>query len=812
MRFLMGFLCLLVASQGFAQMAFPAKGISTGTVIDKATGSAIPYAAVSIHSAVDTALVTGDVTDEQGQFLFSELAEGQFVLQIQVLGYTHYYSEPFAITLEDWTADMGRITLEPESAVLEAVVVKAVRQRMETIPGGFAVNVDERLAATNVDAGALLRVVPGVFIDQSGALELLGRPNVQVQVDGQLIQLTGRELMTFLQEIPSEDIVHILVRTTPSAAESAQGSAGIIEIKTNRKKKRGLIGRWSGELGSRDKYNTGIATMFNTDRLSVYSRFSYRHDNYIEKTTETYTDQLADQVLEYRERNIEELDSYGLQTSVDYAWNEHTTIGAAFRGRWATMENNPGAAVTEARSLEGTAIADNRILTTTNWANDRYFGNLNYRTTFGKPNHAFRAEYSFNHRDWFNDLLLEEQTISDNILTEDIAYTRNADFLVQVHDGRVDYSFPVTQQGHLEVGGRYMAAAIDVDLQNEHFDPIQGTFLTDAANSYLLDYQENIGAAYMNYKQQTNSWAFEIGLRAEHTAFELTTLGIDGPLRNTRNQWNVFPTALARYYISDQQSVSFSVGSRIDRPRFYTLNPYQISPNPNLEMRGNPALRPSLDYKADLSYALNWADRYSINVAAGYSYSVDPYTYVTIPQAETDNFLTTPENIDHSTFSYLSINSNNDLADWWSLSGNVFVNRITLDGSSREIEAPAPVVSYSMTLTNNFTLWQGANLQIHGGYKSPQTTLYGWANGYQMLDISFSKAFLANKLRLNIHVTDVFDINDNQFQYDTGALASEGRWKYETRVAYLRLSYTFGKRVASKAKRHRATEDSRYEE
>ena len=816
MKYLFLFLtAFFILPSAYTQMSLMGEGISLGMVIDKSSGEAIPFATVSVLNAKDSSLMTGIVTDLDGRFTVSDLPAGEYLLKVQVLGYTSYFSSPFFIDKDHELIDFGQIELSPESTVLDQVVVQAMRERMQTVSGGYAINVDEKLAANNANAGALMRIVPGVFIDQSGTLELLGRSNVQLKVDGRLLNLNGKELVTYLQEIPSEEIVSIIVNTTPSSSESAQGSSGIIEIKTNRKKKKGLINRISGEIASRDKYNGSFTSLFNTEKLSVYARVNFRHDNYIEKIEEFYTwreNGAINQLMDYNERNVEIIDGFGARASIDYALNEHTTIGTVLRSSSLSMRNNPGAALTSIRDASNEITSENNINTNSNWGNQRHFANVNYRTSFGRENHNFKLEYSVNYRDWYNHLALEEETTAQGQTIEDLAYNRNGDFLVRVHNARADYGMPLGGQTQMQFGGSYIAASINADFINDNYDPIQQVFILDESNSYDMFYQENIGALYAKLNKQMHPFAFEIGIRAEHTDFDLQSVRENNTIRSTRNQWHLFPTAMLKYYINDNQSLSLNVGRRIDRPRFYTLNPYQFSPNPNVEMRGNPDLQPSLDYKVDLSYALNWKDRYSLLVSGGYSYTFDSYNYITVEQEELGNYLSTPENINHTTFTYFSVNSNNEITDWWSLSANVFINRLTMDASNFDIASPDPVMSYSATVTNNFSFWNNASVQIHGGYKSPQTSLYGWANGYQTVDLSFSKAFLSNKLRMNVYLTDIFNINENRGVWDTGSIASDGRWKYETRVAYLQMSYTFGKRVKSKAKRHRAKEDSRYED
>ena len=160
--------------------------------------------------------------------------------------------------------------------------------------------------------------------------------------------------------------------------------------------------------------------------------------------------------------------------------------------------------------------------------------------------------------------------------------------------------------------------------------------------------------------------------------------------------------------------------------------------------------------------------------------------------------------------SYLSLYTNYELTDWWTLNANFLMSRMDFNGENFGVVPSKAIPSYSLSLGQQFDLGSDFSGQIQAEYTSAQTTLYGHGNGYQSVDISLGKTFFG-QLKCQLEVTDLFNIDQNRWVFRSAGLNYHGRWKYESRVAYLRLKWSFGRYVKSKAKRHKVSQDERYD-
>ena len=166
-------------------------------------------------------------------------------------------------------------------------------------------------------------------------------------------------------------------------------------------------------------------------------------------------------------------------------------------------------------------------------------------------------------------------------------------------------------------------------------------------------------------------------------------------------------------------------------------------------------------------------------------------------------------NIQSAQESYISLYTNYTLTDWWTLNTNFLLSRMDFNGEDSGVASTKAIPSYSLSLGQQFDLGSDFSGQIQAEYTSAQTTLNGQGNGYQSFDVSLGKTF--GPLKCQLEVTDLFNLDENRWVFRSAALNYHGRWKYESRVAYLRLKWSFGKYVKSKAKRHKVSQDERYD-
>ena len=80
---------------------------------------------------------------------------------------------------------------------------------------------------------------------------------------------------------------------------------------------------------------------------------------------------------------------------------------------------------------------------------------------------------------------------------------------------------------------------------------------------------------------------------------------IVGDKNNRRNYFNIFPSVSMNYQIADEQALSISYGSRIDRPAYQDLNPFEYLLDELSYWKGNPFLMPQKTYRISATYSNN---------------------------------------------------------------------------------------------------------------------------------------------------------------------------------------------------------------
>lgn len=105
----------------------------TGRVVDE-NNEPLAYANVILHKA-DSTFIAGTVTDTCGLFVISSHPETS-ILQISFVSYRTQF-----MTVKGY--DFGAIRMEPDTEMLDKVVVKAVLPKTEIVGDAFVTNVEK---------------------------------------------------------------------------------------------------------------------------------------------------------------------------------------------------------------------------------------------------------------------------------------------------------------------------------------------------------------------------------------------------------------------------------------------------------------------------------------------------------------------------------------------------------------------------------------------------------------------------------------------------------------------------------------------
>ena len=213
----------------------PGTGVISGEVLNANTGSAIEYASVTLISQESNEVEMGQLTDNNGNFLFQEISSGDYFLEIRFMGFESWVSEEIHISKKSNRQNIGKIKLKQTLLEAASVDITEKKETYEFEVDKIVYNPENDIIASSGSAEDVLSNAPMVSVDQDGEVQLRGKSNVNILVD-------GRKNRIDLANISGSQIERVEVITSPSAKYNPEGMAGIINIVLKKGSTDGLLG------------------------------------------------------------------------------------------------------------------------------------------------------------------------------------------------------------------------------------------------------------------------------------------------------------------------------------------------------------------------------------------------------------------------------------------------------------------------------------------------------------------------------------------------------------------------------------------
>jgi hypothetical protein len=239
-----------------------------GKIIEDSSKLPLESATVYITSVVDSTVIDYTISDKNGNFSLSTRKITQPVyFKVSFVGFQEYVQKLESLTT---SRDFGVIKIRDQVNDLNEVVVQGqappVRIKQDTLEfnaSSFKVRPD-----SNVEA--LLKQLPGVEISADGKITVNGKAVNNILVNGK--PFFGKDGKVATQNLPADIIDKVQVSDTKTKEEELSGQASSSEEKTinltiAEDKNKGLFGKFSGGLGTSDRYeSSGLINYFKNDR------------------------------------------------------------------------------------------------------------------------------------------------------------------------------------------------------------------------------------------------------------------------------------------------------------------------------------------------------------------------------------------------------------------------------------------------------------------------------------------------------------------------------------------------------------------
>lgn len=770
-------------------------------VVEDANG-VLSYVNVLLLQPSDSSLVTGNLTDEKGVFLLEKIEAGEYILQVNMVGYQNQYSDVFSLEDKSGVFDFPKITLLESTSELNEVQVVAKRALIEQKIDRMVVNVSNSVTSAGNTALEILRRSPGVVVNpQTNSISMSGKDGVVVMINGKISRIPMDALIQMLDGMSSDNIDKIELIHTPPANYDAEGNAGFINIVLKKNQNEGFNGGYSlnAGYGKREKIGASLNLNYRKNKVNVFGDYSWNYNNNPQLFTNYRSFMFEGNTIENigsGDRDPTKTHVHNAQLGLDIQLSEKTVLGvlASWMDRDWDMD-----ALNEVEIKEnGTLI--NRLNIPNEEQNHSYriLGNINLQHQIDKTQ---KVNLDFDYAYFFNDnpsyYRNQEFDGNDNLLSEsEFRVSKITPMNIMV--GKFDYSKSFGENIDLDMGIKGTFTVFDNDVLVEDkigTEWIRASFFSSEANM-----KENIAAAYTSVSWKISDKVnLKSGLRYEYTDVNLSSN--EQPDLVDRKYGRLFPSLFISNKMNEKNTVQFSYSRRINRPSFRQLAPWFYFQDPNTVNTGNPLLQPSITDALRATYiwktfTLSTEYAFTDEAIGRFQPEIDQATNTQINGAK--NFINA-QNVSATLSLPLT------LKDWWSLRTNWTAqwNEVTDKIDNQEVSFRQK--SWYVNGSSTFTLPKQFSIEISGTYFAPQLMGSVIWESFNSVNVGVQKE-LPNGSRIGISANDIF-LGGNwrgRLEDQNVDFIYEGYYGFSERVFRLTYSHRFGNSKV-KAARKRAT-------
>lgn len=814
MRLKLFIVCLLSSiSSIFAQAPTAAnQGSVTGKIIDKSTKEPVGYASVSIKEGEK--VVTGAISQENGNFSISNLELKSYTLEVQFIGYKKY-SKAISLSSADKSINVGTIAIESEATQLEGVNVVADRTSVVQKIDRKVYHIGKDIIASGTTASDILNNIPTVSVDaQTKEISLRGNANVRVLIDGKPSNIDPAQL---LQQIPSSSIKDIETITNPSSKYNPEGMSGIINIVLHKNANDGFNGSVNTGVtfGITPKTNSALNLNYKVGKVNVYSNYGFNHGinanhGYVNSENPT-KENLMD--FKFRNRNTSHLLKLGLdyyindKNTFSFYTNQNLTYGNGDGSNLIDYKDNTTVYLDDNPNVPGgvdptdptTYIlrtnVDNSQSNITKTSNKSQTYDLDFKHSFEKKgeNIEFQANYSNTKND--------ENTGYQNtdFLTPTPSYSSRRNLIngeINYGQFNLDYVNPISETAKIEIGAESRLQHISNDFKN--IATVQGTHNT-------FDFNRDIHAVYTNYSKQWKKWSAQAGVRLEDYAinanFEKNQVNpTDYQNLNVKDHiFTAYPSAFISYVQSDKNTFNFNYSRRVDRPSVGQISPIREWTTPLMESRGNPDLRPQFTNSFEVNYTRN-AKLGTITAGVFYRSIHDEISRVIFNDpndASNNRKILSYSNFNNNNAYGVESSANLKFTKWWAANTSVDAYFKTVKGTIQNTTTGSPVnaqinnSSFNARINNTFTVNKDLRIQLFGMYRGRDVSLQYVRRPMYKGDIGATYNVLKGKGTVTLRLNDMF--KTMRFAFDGNIpYHQNGAFYWESRTLYVGFNYMFG--------------------
>ena len=681
--------------------------------------------------------------------------------------------------------DLGEILMVDEVETLAGSTVTALKTLVKIDADKLTYDIEADTDSKTMTVLEMLRKVPMVTVDAQDNITVNGSSSFKVYVDGRPNQMLSANPSQMFKLMPASNIKSIEVVTNPGAKYDAEGTGGILELKTksgsgSKVVSDGVYGTVTGEINTRLGLDGGL------NLNAQKGKWTFGAD--INMGTDPFNGVLSENIQVNKVTGDRMVQSYTGNADQRYVWSD---INASYE---IDTLNLITAYIGYNRFYNASYIVDGTMISYDKNGNSLYEmsqggthkgswnginGSVDYQHRFaGQQNKYVTLSYQYTGNPHGSEA---EMTYGNEVrrsLTDDDS---------QEHTFQADYTTPLWSDKHnLSTGLKYI-------LRKNVANDIQDAGLASEQPS-VYDYRNDIGALYAEYTGNFGKVIGKAGLRYEHTWVDVDYA--TKPSRNFSTDYPVVvPNVSLQYNMGMASNISLSYNMRISRPGITYLNPYAEQINKTTVSYGNTDIEAEKSNRFQLAWNMaspKWV--LSLRLIENFGQGgIGQYSFYATDGDYAGLLNTTYGNIQNSSRTSLNVyvnwNASNKTRIYGFGDGGYDYYLNTLDGLSNGGWTARGGMGVQHTLPWDLRL-SGNLFMNSGGY-----SLQGYRSGFGFVSLGLTKSFLQDRLNLSLRGQSNLGLGQLEFHMhsESGSYIQDQSQFIPIRSASFSVSYTFGK-------------------
>lgn len=726
-----------------------ARGVVKGVVIDASSSKPMEFVNVALYSKKDSVLLTGTITNKQGEFSITPVKRGNYYLEINFIGFKKKTVSDIFVNKEQPVVDVGRQTLQPSNTELEGVEIVAEEQRVEYKIDRKIVNVSQDLNSRGGTAVDVLENTPSVEVDIEGNVSLRGSSSFTVLIDGKPTTLDGNDI---LKQLPASSIQQIEIITNPSVKYDPEGGSGIINIVMKKRKRQGFNGIVNLNAGNENTYGGDFLLNYRAKKTNYYIGAEYNNRNYpgkAEMLRETYGD--TTYFVEADRDRLWRRDGLSAQAGMDYYITDDQTLSLSTRlgeyGFGFELNSQTKAYTEPATSTTYTTDESTFDRTGRFWE-----ANLNYDYKLDNKGQKLELSgfYSYHDDDEknFQQTRITDSNFDpiDNNSNEVISSEKETSYRMRFN---ADYTLPIRKTSKLEVGAQSKIRQEEINYTLDTYNPAGGGVDQSEFSSRNFNFRQNVHSAYAIFSKEFSFISMKAGLRAEYTDRELSNT--DSSETYGINRIDLFPSLHLSKKFNEKNQMMASYSRRINRPRGWYLDPFLSYADQYTLRKGNPDLEPEYTDSYEITY-LRYFKKGFLSFETFFRQTNNRIER-TAQLYNQDILAMTFINADRDQAFGSELMFNSKLTKWMKIntSGSLYNYKVIQEGEDDRQD-----LSWSLRGNATFNITKSTRLQLSAFYNGPSITSTGSRGDFFMTSMALRQDLFNDKMNLVFRVRDIF--------------------------------------------------------